>query len=60
MDNGNSENNYIKDWNLIFSIPETVVFSNSEQIINRAIYAVLFIILIFIAIIFYIIYIKIQ
>ncbi|VHR75631.1 signaling protein [Clostridioides difficile] len=58
MDNGNSENNYIKDWNLIFSIPETVVFSNSEQIINRAIYAVLFIILIFIAIIFYIIYIK--
>ncbi|AVD37274.1 EAL domain-containing protein [Clostridioides difficile] len=58
MDNGNSENNYIKDWNLIFSIPETVVFSNSEKIINRAIYAVLFIILIFIAIIFYIIYIK--
>ncbi|MBH7724244.1 EAL domain-containing protein [Clostridioides difficile] len=58
MGNGNSENNYIKDWNLIFSIPETVVFSNSEQIINRAIYAVLFIILIFIAIIFYIIYIK--
>lgn len=58
MDNGNSENNYIKDWNLIFSIPETVVFSNSEQIINKAIYAVLFIILIFIAIIFYIIYIK--
>lgn len=58
MDNGNSENNYIKDWNLIFSIPETVVFSNSEQIINRAIYAVLLIILIFIAIIFYIIYIK--
>ncbi|EGT4529877.1 TPA: EAL domain-containing protein [Clostridioides difficile] len=58
MDNGNSENNYIKDWNLIFSIPETVVFSNSEQIINRAIYAVLFIILMFIAIIFYIIYIK--
>lgn len=41
-----------------FSIPETVVFSNSEKIINRAIYAVLFIILIFIAIIFYIIYIK--
>ncbi|WP_235670125.1 hypothetical protein, partial [Clostridioides difficile] len=33
MDNGNSENNYIKDWNLIFSIPETVVFSNSKQII---------------------------
>ncbi|HBY2623963.1 UNVERIFIED_CONTAM: sensor domain-containing phosphodiesterase [Clostridioides difficile] len=58
MDNGNSKNNYIKDWNLIFSIPETVVFSNSEQIINRAIYAVLFIVLIFIAIIFYIIYIK--
>ncbi|HBF7898488.1 EAL domain-containing protein [Clostridioides difficile] len=58
MDNGNSENNYIKDWNLIFSIPETVVFSNSEQIINRAVYAVLFIVLIFIAIIFYIIYIK--
>ena len=58
MDNGNSENNYIKDWNLIFSIPETVVFSNSEQIINRAIYAVLFIVLVFIAIIFYIIYIK--
>ncbi|EQG17593.1 diguanylate cyclase domain protein [Clostridioides difficile DA00065] len=58
MDNGNSENNYIKNWNLIFSIPETVVFSNSEQIINRAIYAVLFIVLIFIAIIFYINYIK--
>ncbi|EGT4598733.1 EAL domain-containing protein [Clostridioides difficile] len=58
MDNGNSENNYIKDWNLIFSIPETVVFSNSEQIINRAIYAVLFTVLVFIAIIFYIIYIK--
>ncbi|ENZ9534267.1 TPA: EAL domain-containing protein [Clostridioides difficile] len=58
MDNGNSENNYIKDWNLIFSIPETVVFSNSKQIINRAVYAVLFIVLIFIAIIFYIIYIK--
>ncbi|MFL8463450.1 EAL domain-containing protein [Clostridioides difficile] len=58
MDNGNSENNYIKDWNLIFSIPETVVFSNSKQIINRAVYAVLSIVLIFIAIIFYIIYIK--
>ncbi|OFA26468.1 diguanylate phosphodiesterase [Clostridioides difficile] len=58
MDNGNSENNYIKNWNLIFSIPETVVFSNSEQIINRAMYAVLFIVLIFIAIIFYINYIK--
>ncbi|MDX5644154.1 EAL domain-containing protein [Clostridioides difficile] len=58
MDNGNSENNYIKNWNLIFSIPETVVFSNSEQIINRAIYAVLFIVLIVIAIIFYINYIK--
>ncbi|HBF0593226.1 TPA: EAL domain-containing protein [Clostridioides difficile] len=58
MDNGNSENNYIKDWNLIFSIPETVVFSNSKQIINRAVYAVLVIVLIFIAIIFYIIYIK--
>ncbi|HCU3073180.1 TPA: EAL domain-containing protein [Clostridioides difficile] len=58
MDNGNSENNYIKDWNLIFLIPETVVFSNSKQIINRAVYAVLFIVLIFIAIIFYIIYIK--
>ncbi|MBG0280026.1 EAL domain-containing protein [Clostridioides difficile] len=57
MDNGNSENNYIKDWNLIFSIPETVVFSNSKQIINRAVYAVLSIVLIFIAIIFYIIYI---
>ncbi|HBH0900250.1 TPA: EAL domain-containing protein [Clostridioides difficile] len=58
MDNGNSENNYIKDWNLIFSIPETVVFSNSKQIINRAVYAVLSIVLIFVAIIFYIIYIK--
>lgn len=58
MDNGNSENNYIKDWNLIFSIPETVAFSNSKQIINRAVYAVLSIVLIFIAIIFYIIYIK--
>ncbi|HEL4479740.1 TPA: EAL domain-containing protein [Clostridioides difficile] len=58
MDNGNSENNYIKDWNLIFSIPETVVFGNSKQIINRAVYAVLSIVLIFIAIIFYIIYIK--
>ncbi|MCE4736025.1 EAL domain-containing protein [Clostridioides difficile] len=58
MDNGNSENNYIKDWNLIFSIPETVVFSNSKQIINRAVYAVLSIVLIFIAIIFYIIYKK--
>ncbi|HBG7699806.1 TPA: EAL domain-containing protein [Clostridioides difficile] len=58
MDNGNSENNYIRDWNLIFSIPETVVFSNSKQIINRAVYAVLSIVLIFIAIIFYIIYIK--
>ena len=54
MDNGNSENNYIKDWNLIFSIPETVVFSNSKQIINRAVYAVLSIVLIFVAIIFYI------
>ncbi|SJP65478.1 EAL domain-containing protein [Clostridioides difficile] len=58
IDNGNSENNYIKDWNLIFSIPETVVFSNSKQIINRAVYAVLSIVLIFVAIIFYIIYIK--
>ncbi|MDN9805148.1 EAL domain-containing protein [Clostridioides difficile] len=58
MDNGNSENNYIKDWNLIFSILETVVFSNSKQIINRAVYAVLSIVLIFVAIIFYIIYIK--
>ncbi|MBH7635875.1 EAL domain-containing protein [Clostridioides difficile] len=58
MDNGNSENNYIKDWNLIFSIPETVVFSNSKQIINRAVYAVLSIVLIFISIIFNIIYIK--
>ncbi|MDX5616965.1 EAL domain-containing protein [Clostridioides difficile] len=58
MDNGNSENNYIKNWNLIFSIPETVVFSNSEQIINRAIDAVLFIVLIFITIILYINYIK--
>lgn len=58
MDNGNSENNYIKDWNLIFSIPETVVFSNSKQIINIVVYAVLSIVLIFIAIIFYIIYIK--
>ncbi|HBL8587504.1 TPA: EAL domain-containing protein [Clostridioides difficile] len=58
MDNGNSENNYIKDWNLIFSIPETVVFSNSKQIINIAVYAVLSIVLIFVAIIFYIIYIK--
>ena len=58
MDNGNSENNYIKDWNLIFSIPETVVFSNSKQIINRAVYAVLSIVLIFVAIIFYIIYIN--
>lgn len=58
MDNGNSENNYIKDWNLIFSIPETVVFSNSKQIINRAVYAVSSIVLIFVAIIFYIIYIK--
>lgn len=58
MDNGNSENNYIKDWNLIFSIPETVVFSNSKQIINRVVYAVLSIVLIFVAIIFYIIYIK--
>lgn len=58
MDNGNSENNYIKDWNLIFSIPETFVFSNSKQIINRAVYAVLSIVLIFVAIIFYIIYIK--
>lgn len=58
MDNGKSKNNYIKDWNLIFSIPEDVIFSNSEQIIKRAIYAVLLIILIFIAIIFYIMYIK--
>ncbi|MDB0439427.1 bifunctional diguanylate cyclase/phosphodiesterase [Clostridioides difficile] len=58
MDNGNSKNNYIKDWNLIFSVPENVIFSNSEQIIKRAVYAVLFIILIFIVIIFYIIYIK--
>lgn len=58
MDNGNEKNNYIKDWNLIFSVPESVIFKNSEQIIKRAVYAVLFIIFVFITIIFYIMYIK--
>ncbi|MCC0646572.1 MULTISPECIES: EAL domain-containing protein [unclassified Clostridioides] len=58
MDNGKSKDNYINDWNLIFSIPESVIFRNSEQIIKRAVYAVLLIIFVFIAIIFYIMYIK--
>lgn len=58
MDNEKSKDNYIKDWNLIFSIPENVIFRNSEQIIKRAVYAVLLIIFVFIAIIFYIMYIK--
>lgn len=58
MDNGNEKNNYIKDWNLIFSVPESVIFKNSEQIIKRAVYAVLFIIFVFITIILYIMYIK--
>ncbi|MBY2476079.1 EAL domain-containing protein [Clostridioides difficile] len=58
MDNGNEKNNYIKDWNLIFSVPESVIFKNSEQIIKRAVYAVLFIVFVFITIIFYIMYIK--
>ncbi|MCI9976169.1 EAL domain-containing protein [Clostridioides difficile] len=58
MDNGSEKNNYIKDWNLIFSVPESVIFKNSEQIIKRALYAVLLIIFIFITIIFYIMYIK--
>lgn len=58
LDNKGTEDNPIKDWNLIVSVPEDVVFVYAARIINRMVVASCAGILLISAILFYIFYLK--